>query len=207
MSSTMRRRFEHNRPMTTIALFHSVLGVRQGVHDAAKILRRAGHDARIIDQYDGRVFDDYDEASAFAESIGYPALMQLATDAVGDMPDGFVAAGFSNGGGVAEYIASQRDVAGVLMLSGALPLKTMGVDTWPTGVPAQIHYAVGDPFRDQAGIDAVVAAVRSAGAEVAVFDYPGRGHLFTDGTLASDYDPQASKLLWDRVLAFDPLTT
>ncbi|MGH3499595.1 MAG: hypothetical protein ACRDQA_01640 [Nocardioidaceae bacterium] len=51
-----------------------------------------------MDQYDGRVFDDYDEASEFAESIGYPVLMRLAAEAVEGVPDGFVAAGFSNRG-------------------------------------------------------------------------------------------------------------
>lgn len=108
--------------MTSIALFHSVLGVRQGVQDAADRFRQAGHNVRIIDQYGGRVFDDYEEASAFAESIGYPTLMQQAVDAVQDLPDGFVVAGFSNGGGMSEYVATQRPVSGVLMLSGALAL-------------------------------------------------------------------------------------
>ena len=101
--------------MASIALFHSVLGVRQGVLDAAGRLRAAGHDVRVVDQYGGRVFDHYEEASAFAESIGYPVLMQRASDAVQDLPDGFVVAGFSNGGGMSEYVATQRPVAGVLM--------------------------------------------------------------------------------------------
>jgi dienelactone hydrolase len=193
--------------MTSIVLFHSVLGVRQGVRDAAETFRSAGQDVRIVDQYDGQVFDDYDEASAFAESIGYPALMRCAADAVSDLPDGFVAAGFSNGGGMAEYVATQRAVAGVLMLSGALALDRTGADQWPADVPAQIHYTVDDPFRNQAGIDSVIASIRSAGAEVEMFDYPGRDHLFTDRTLVAEYDERACELLWSRVLAFGPLTS
>src|ERR1700712_3413786 len=86
--------------MTSIALFHSVLGVRPGIHAAAERLRAAGHDVRVVDQYDGRVFDDYQQASTFAGSIGYPALMGRAVEAVADLPDGFVAAGLSNGGGM-----------------------------------------------------------------------------------------------------------
>jgi dienelactone hydrolase len=104
--------------MVRIALFHSVLGVRPGVHDAADRFRRSGHDVTVVDQYEGRVFDDYAEASRFAESIGYPILMRRAEEAVKDLPDGFVAAGFSNGGGMAEYVATRRSVSGVLMLSG-----------------------------------------------------------------------------------------
>lgn len=189
--------------MTSIALFHSVLGVRQGVLEAADRLRGAGHDVLIVDQYEGRVFDDYKEASAFAESIGYPALMQQAVDAVADLPDGFVAAGFSNGGGMSEYVATQRLVSGVLMFSGALALNMIGVDQWPAGVPGQIHYTVGDPFRNQDGIDAVLADARAANADIGTFDYPGDGHLFTDASLQDEYDPEAAETFWQHVINFD----
>ena len=192
--------------MASIALFHSVLGVRTGVLDAAGRLRAAGHDVQVVDQYGGRVFDDYKEASAFAESIGYPVLMQRAADAVQDLPDGFVAAGFSNGGGMSEYVATRRPVAGVLMLSGALALDMIGVEQWPAGMPGQIHYTVDDPFRNQDGIDAVLAKAREANADVTMFDYPGRGHLFTDASLPGEFDADATELVWERVLAFSALT-
>ena len=192
--------------MTSIALFHSVLGVRQGVVDAAAQLHGAGHQVRVVDQYYGRVFDDHRKASAFAESIGYPALMRRAVEAVEDLADGFVAAGFSNGAGMSEFVATHRSVSGVLMLSGALALDVIGVDRWPTGVPGQIHYTVGDPFRHQNAIDAVVAKAGEANATISIFDYPGSGHLFTDASLPDQFDPDATELLWERVLAFGPLT-
>ena len=159
-----------------MALFHSVLGVRPGIDDAAERLRSAGHEVLVVDQYDGRVFDDYDEAGAFSEDIGYPELMSRAVAAVEGLPDGFVAAGFSNGGGMAEYVATQRAVGGVLMLSGALPLAMLGVEAWTEGVPVQIHYTLDDPFRNQEWIDAVAEQVRAV-APLEVFDYEGSGHL------------------------------
>lgn len=192
--------------MTHVALFHSVLGVRPGIEDAAERLRAAGHTVLVVDQYDGRVFDDYAEADRFSQSIGYPELMRLAAAAVDSLPDGFVAAGFSNGGGMAEYVATQRPVAGVLMLSGALPLPMLGADAWPAGVPAQIHYTKGDPFRRQEWVDQVAASIHAAGAPLEVFDYPGDGHLFTDPTLPDEHQPDDAALLWERVLAFAPLT-
>ena len=188
--------------MTHIALFHSVLGVRPGVLDAAERLRAAGHAITVVDQYQGRSFDSYEDAGAHAESIGYPVLMERALAGVAELDDGFVAAGFSNGGGMAEYVATQRAVAGVLMLSGALPLEMIGADTWPAGVPAQIHYTVDDPFRNQGWIDAVAGLVRASGAEVEVFDYPGAGHLFSDPSLPDEYDAEAAETMWGRVLAF-----
>ena len=188
--------------MAEIALFHSALGVRPGVHDAADRLRAAGHAVTTVDQYDGQVFEDYDAAAAHAEAIGYPVLMQRALDAVAPLPDGFIAVGFSNGGGMAEHVALHRRVSGVVLLSAALPLDMLGADAWPAGVPAQIHYALEDPYREQAWIDALAASMRAAGAPLEVFDYPGNGHLFTDASLPAEHDAAAAELLWERVLAF-----
>jgi dienelactone hydrolase len=188
--------------MSQIALFHSVLGVRPGVVDAAEKLRSEGHEVEVVDQYGGLVFDDYQKASTFAEGIGYPVLMERAVSAVAHLADGFIAAGFSNGGGMSEYVATRRHVAGVLMLSGVLSLEMLGVSAWPSGVTAQIHYTLDDPFRRQESIDTVADAIRSAGAPVEIFDYPGEGHLFTDASLPLEYDAASSELLWQRVFAF-----
>ncbi len=188
--------------MTSIALFHSVLGVRPGISEAADRLRAEGHDVIAVDQYEGRVFDDYVAAGDFVELIGFPRLMEIAEEAVSGMPDGFIAAGFSNGGGMAEFVATRRPVSGVLMLSGALDLAMIGVEAWPNAVPAQIHYTVDDPFRDQGDIDAVAAMAKNAGASMEIFDYPGAGHLFTDPSLRKEFDAQAAELLWSRVVQF-----
>jgi dienelactone hydrolase len=188
--------------MTTIALFHSVLGVRPGVLDAAERLRAAGHQVRVVDQYDGQVFDDYAEAGAHVERVGFPALMAAALDGVGDLPDGFVAAGFSNGAGMAQHVAVQGRCAGALLLSGALPLAMLGGSAWPAGTRVQVHAAEHDPMRHQEWNDAFLADVRASGARIEVFDYPVSGHLFTDPSLPDEYDAAAAELLWDRVLAF-----
>jgi dienelactone hydrolase len=185
-----------------IALFHSSFGVRQGVLDAADRLRNDGHDVLIVDQYDGRVFDDYAEADRFVEQLGFPELMRRAVDAVQHLPDGFIAAGFSNGGGMAEYVATQRRCSGALLMSGALPVTMLGAPGWPHGVPVQIHYMTNDPRRRQEWVDAYIEEIRAADAQVELFDYPGNGHLFTDSSLPDEYDAAAAELLWSRALAF-----
>lgn len=189
--------------MATVALFHSVLGPREGVHDAAALLREHGHSVHVVDQYAGRTFDDYEAATAYADSLGYPVLMQRALDGTAELPGRFVTAGFSNGGGMAEFVAASRPeaVAGVLMFSGALPLTMIGAQ-WPAGVPAQIHYTLDDPFRSQEWVDAVAGSVREAGGECEVFDYPGSGHVFTDASKVDEFQPEEARLLWERVLAF-----
>jgi dienelactone hydrolase len=188
--------------MADIALFHSVLGVRPGVTDAAARLRDAGHQVLVVDQYGGHVFDDYEQAGLFAAQIGFPELMHRAAEAVRVLPTGFIAAGFSNGAGMAEYVATQSACAGVLLLSGALPLAVLGSAGWPARVPAQIHYTAADPFRNQEWLDTLASDIRAAGGPVEIFDYPGTGHLFTDPSLPAEYDEQATSLLWERALAF-----
>ena len=189
--------------MSQIVLFHSVLGVRPGVLDAAERLRADGHQVLVPDLLDGRVFDEYEPAMRHVEDVGELTVVRRGLDVVSDLPDGFVTAGFSMGGGPAVYVATQRRVAGVLMLAGAFSVQWLGDDVrWPSGVPAQIHYSLGDPFREQEGIDATVADVQAAGGQVEVFDYPGDGHLFTDASLPDEYDAESTELMWSRVLGF-----
>jgi dienelactone hydrolase len=188
--------------MASIALFHSVLGVRPGVTDAADRLRTAGHDVLVVDQYDGRVFDDYEEAGAHVDRVGFPALMQAALDAVAGLPDGFVVAGFSNGAGMAEYVATRRACRGALLVAGALPLAVLGVEAWPAGVPVQVHHTVGDPKHSAEWLDAFVDDVRRAGGAVEVVPHPGTGHLFSDPSLPAEYDAAATEALWRRALPF-----
>ena len=190
--------------MTTIALFPSVLGVRPGVLDAAERLRRDGHEVLVADLYDGRTFDDYPPALAFAEEeLGHAELLRRARAAVAGLPDGFVSAGFSLGCVMAVHVATQRPVSGVLMLAGAIPVSEFGGDaTWPAGVPAQTHSTLADPWREQEAVEQAVRDVEAGGGTLEVFDYPGTGHLFTDPTLPDEYDPVATETLWSRVLPF-----
>jgi dienelactone hydrolase len=191
--------------MANIALYHSVLGVRPGVTAATDVLRSAGHTVRVIDQYGGRVFDSYDEASQFAMSVGYPALMQLAVDSVSDLPADLVYAGFSNGGGMSQYAATNRPGArGVVMMSGAADPNLLGLagTPWPVGVPGQIHYTYDDPFRLNEAIAAARDWLKQSDAPLEQYDYVGKGHLFTDESLADEYEPANAALLWPRVLRF-----
>ena len=190
--------------MSKVALFPSVLGVRAGVLDAAERLRTDGHDVLVVDLYRGRSFDDYEPAMAHAEEeLGHAELMRRAREAVADLPDGFVAAGFSLGCVMAVHVATQHAVSGVLMIGGAIPASALGSDArWPAGVPAQTHSTLDDPWREQDMIDQAVLDVQSAGGVLEVFDYPGTGHLFTDASLPAEYDPVGTELLWSRVLPF-----
>jgi len=194
--------------MARIALFHSVLGVRQGISDAADSLRSAGHEVLVVDQYGGRSFDDYEEAGRFAADIGFPhALMRSALAAIADEPGPIVTAGFSNGAGMAEYIAAARGgsaggVLGSLQFAGALPLPMFGLEGWPADTPVQLHYAAEDPMRADEWITPFLDSVRAAGSPCEAFlDYRG-GHLFTDPSRPGEYDERSAAEAMRRALDF-----
>ncbi len=189
--------------MARIALFHSVLGLRPGVIDAARRFTEAGHDVLVVDLFDGEVFDDYDDAMAFAEGgIGHAELIGRAARATQTVRDGFIVAGFSLGTVMAEYVAVTRAVSGVLLYGGAVEPAGLEAGPWPAGVPVQMHCMTEDPWREQDQIDGLAAAVRAAGGTAEIFDYPGTGHLFTDASLPQEYDEAASELCWSRTLEF-----
>jgi len=157
----------------------------------------------VVDYYgDGEAFDDYDIANDYVSRVGFPALMQEALEAVSDLPDGFIAMGFSNGGGMATYAALNRKVASVVLCSGALPLNMMGADGWPEGVPAQLHYTVDDPRKIDGSVESVMRSVNQAGADAEYLQYPGSGHLFTDPSMKNEYDGAVTERFWAHVLRF-----
>lgn len=187
--------------MATIAVFHSVLGVRPGLLEAADMLRSHGHTVEVVDQYDGRVFDDYDSALEHMDRIGMPVLMERALAAAAGLPDGLVTMGFSNGAGMAQYVAGSRaGVTGAVMIGGALDPEWLGIE-WPRHVAGQVHTTVDDPWRDE-GIEGAKRAAEQVGARMELFDYPGSGHLFADPSKADEYQPAEAELMWSRVLDF-----
>lgn len=186
----------------TVALFHSVLGVREGVLLAADRLRGAGYVVHVVDQYEGRTFDDYGEASEFSQAVGFPVLMQRALEGVAGLPDGFSAMGFSNGAGMATFVACNRPVNRLVLCSGALPLHTIGVEHWPTGMPTQLHYTLDDRYRTEGSVESVLRSVNEAAAIAEYIQYPGAGHLFTDPSLPAEFDAHSTEVFWDHVTAF-----
>ena len=193
--------------MAEVVLFHSVLGLRQGVISAADRLRAAGHEVHTPDLFDGEVFDDIDDGMRKAEALGHRGVSSRAMSAVAGLPAGLVFAGFSMGTAYAELLAAGRPGAlGAVLMHGAAPVEALGeffgVDRWPEGVPVQVHYAADDPWVEaEEEVAPLEAAVREAGAEFEEYVYPGAGHLFADPDLP-EYDRASSEAMWERVIAF-----
>ena len=99
-----------------------------------------------------------------------------------------------------ESSAEWPGARGALLFYACVPVAEFG-SAWPKDVPVQVHGMDADPFFvDEGDIDAARALVAEA-ENGELFLYHGDQHYFADSSLAS-YDPVATELLMQRVLAF-----
>jgi dienelactone hydrolase len=184
--------------VTSIALFHSVYGLRPAVLAAAEELRAAGHEVVAPDLFDGPVAQTIEEGFALSARVGRAAVMRRAEEAVRDLPADAVLAGLSMGAGVAgDLLAERPHAAGLLLLNGtgAEGVAVRG------GLPVQAHLGDADTIFPPSYVAGWCARMAEAGAAVELFTYAGVGHFFTDPGVP-DHDEAAAELAWQRSLRF-----
>jgi len=185
--------------MAEILLFHHAQGQTPGFLAFADDLREDGHVVHTPDLYDGNTFDDLDAGVGYARDVGFDKILERGRAAGEELPSDLVYAGFSLGVMPAQLLAQTRPGAkGALFFSAALPPSEFG-ESWPQGVPLQIHMMQDDEWADEDMPAARELAETVDGAEL--FLYPGDRHLFADSSLP-DYDEGAARLLEERVRAF-----
>jgi len=185
--------------MTEILLFHHAQGQTQGFLAFADELRAAGHVVHAPDLYDGKTFTDLDEGVGYAKEVGFGTIQERGRLAADGLPNEVVYAGFSLGALPAQLLAQTRPGSkGALLFHAAFPASEFG-DSWPPGVPLQIHMMEDDEWATEDLPAARELVETSDGAEL--FLYPGDRHLFADSSLP-DYDESAATLLEQRVLSF-----
>jgi len=187
--------------MAEIVLFHHAQGLTPGVTAFADELRHAGHIVHTPDLFDGHTFDDLEKGMRFVKELGFGEVMERGERAVEELPAELVYAGFSLGVVPAQKLAQTRPGArGALLFYSCVPVSEFG-QTWPKGVPVQVHGMDADPiFVGEGDIDAARALVAEA-EDGELFLYPGDQHYFADSSLPS-YDAEATALLLQRVLKF-----
>lgn len=186
----------------TILLFHSVLGPRPAVHDAADRLRAAGHTVVVPDLYDGRTAGTTEEGRRIKDDIGSDELLTRAVAAAAPHSDaGVVYAGFSLGAALAQNLAlADAKARGLLLMHGTSDIAE-DARAASGELPVQLHVADPDTFEPHDWLNAWYLRMGRAGADVEVFRYPGAGHLFTDPGLA-DHDAEAARSAWAVAEAF-----
>ncbi|MFF9286595.1 dienelactone hydrolase family protein [Streptomyces griseosporeus] len=185
--------------MAEVLLFHHVQGLTDGVRAFADDLREAGHTVHTPDLFEGRTFASLEQGMGFARETGFGTLRERGVAAAEGLRPDLVYAGFSFGVTIAQQLAQKRPGArGAILMHSCIPVTEFG-DSWPDGVPVQIHGKEGDEFFDE-DLPAARELVKSA-SSAELFVYPGDQHLFTDASLDA-FDAQASELLRERVHTF-----
>jgi dienelactone hydrolase len=187
--------------MAEILMFHHVLGRTSGMEALAGRFREAGHTVHLPDLYEGRVFDDREEGSAYAEDVGFDTLVERGRVAAEALPRELVYAGVSLGVVPAQLLAQTRlGARGALLISAAVEPSEFDAP-WPAGVPVQVHAKEEDTmFVEEGDLDAARSIVATV-PDAELFLYPGGGHLFTERG-GHDHDPAATDLLVERATAF-----
>lgn len=188
--------------MADVLLFHHAQGLTPGVDAFADELRGAGHTVRTTDLFDGRTFGSIEEGMAYIQANGFDTLRKRGVQTAEGLPSELVYAGFSFGESIAQELAQTRPGArGALLFYSCIPISgEWAFGPWPDGVPVQIHGMDADPiFVGEGDIEAAREIVATV-ADAELFLYPGDQHYFSDSSLPS-YDPEATKLLTQRVLA------
>ena len=182
--------------MTEVLAFHHVLGLTDGIRAVAEDLREAGHVVHTPDLFDGRTFTEIDAGVAHAQGIGFEVLVERGAAIAEDLPAALVYLGWSMGAMPAQNLAQNRAGAkAAVLLEAAIPLGWFG-DTWPDGLPLQIHIMEDDPEGDTPVAREMDAAIDTC----ELFVYPGDRHLFTDRSLAA-HDEAATAQVLERLLA------
>jgi len=187
--------------MAEVVLFHHAQGLTPGIVAFADELRAGEHVVHTPDLFDGRTFGSIEEGMAFAEQLGFPdGIFKRGAQAVEGLAADVVYIGFSLGVLPAQMLAQTRPGAsGAVFCYSCLPATEFG--GWPADLPVQIHGADNDQFFIGEGdVDNARELIAQAN-HGELFLYPGDQHYFADSSLPS-YDPDASKLLMQRVLDF-----
>ncbi len=190
--------------MSTVVLFHSALGLNDGMAAMAQILTDAGHRVFTPDFYDGHTFPTAAQGTAYRDEVTFPELAKRASAAVDGLPadvaDGpIVFGGFSLGAAIAQSMGKRdpRAAGALLFHAGGVPKPT----SWQPQASLQIHHAVADPWIDAGAPECLIESAATAGANTAHYVYPGSAHLFADPT-NPEYSPELAGVLWQRVLSF-----
>lgn len=188
--------------MANIVLFHSIMGLRSGVTQAAGRLTEKGHKVFAPDLMNGETFENMDAANKRFQEIGAPEIMTRAAAAIRDFPSDTFYAGFSFGGVCAlRFAASKPGALGCISMHAAVPPAALGLKEWPKTVPVQIHFADRDVWKNREHIELLAKSVRESGAFFEYCAYPLDGHLFTDPDLP-EFNPEAAEQLWLKVENF-----
>ena len=173
-------------------------------------LAAAGFTAMAIDHYRGVETAEPDEAKklmmglkidAVAADITAGANYLLSRDDVTGTSVGSI--GFCMGGGLSLLAPTVGEVSAAVAFYPAMPWPDFQPD-WSRyrGKAALVHKAESDEAHAGPRIAEYAAAIRAAGGEVSVLDYPGSQHAFFNDDRPEVFHPEYAATAWQRSIDF-----
>jgi carboxymethylenebutenolidase len=179
-------------------------GLNQQICGVCDRFAAAGFHALAPDLYHGRVTEDPDEANHMMSGLDWTgATEQDVRGAVQYLKaDGGKVAimGFCMGGALTLIAAAKIPELDVGICFYGIP-PAEAADPARIAVPLQCHFANQDDWCTPAAVNAFEATVKQAGVNHELFRYEAQ-HGFFNEQRPEVYDPDASKLAWERMLGF-----
>jgi carboxymethylenebutenolidase len=194
-----------------VLVCHAWWGLNEFFTGLADRLAEEGFTVLAPDLYDGRTASTIPEAealvTAFEEDGGEKGIAkeQAGLDYLLSSPSvqgaRIGAIGFSMGANYVTWLATLRpEVAAVVVFYGASDWNADYHEN--ASAPLQGHWASNDQFEaSEDAVQAFEAKMKAAGHTPDFYTYPNTEHWFFESD-RPEYAPEASKLAWERTLAF-----
>lgn len=185
-------------------------GLVPHIKSVVERLADAGFVAMAVDHYRGVETTEPDEAqklmmgmniAAVAADIAAGADYLLARDEVTGQSVGSI--GFCMGGGLSLLAPTVGAISAAVAFYPAMPWPDYHPD-WNnySGKAALIHKAESDEGHAGPRITEYAEAIRAAGGEVSIFDYPGSQHAFFNDDRPEVYHADHAAQAWQRSVEF-----
>jgi len=185
-------------------------GMVPHIKSVVERLANAGFVAMAVDHYRGAETTEPDEAKklmmglkvdAAAADIASGAEYLLSRDEVTSTSVGSI--GFCMGGGLSLLAPTVGAVSSAIAFYPAMPWPDYHPD-WNNydGKAALIHKAESDEGHAGPRIAEYAEAIRAAGGEVSIFDYPDSVHAFFNDDRPEVYQAENAAAAWQRSIEF-----
>ncbi|HYZ48290.1 MAG TPA: dienelactone hydrolase family protein [Sphingomonas sp.] len=187
-----------------VVVIHENRGLNEHIRDVARRVALEGYEAVAVDLLApvGGTPADEDKARQMIGALDLAAATRDAQSAFARFGQGRKAGlvGFCWGGAMVDRVA----VAGAPGLAAAVSYYGPAPDpsdAAKVSVPLVIHLP-GLDTRVAGTVQPFVAALKAAGKDVTLYEYPGANHAFNNDTSAERYNAEAAKLAWQRTMDF-----
>ena len=183
-------------------------GLNDNIKDIANRFAAEGFVALAPDLYHGKVAAEPDEAGKLMMAMKIDEAVQDLTGSVDylkNLPaatgDKIGCAGWCMGGGLSLYLATQKpEIGACVSYYGVIPGAQPDFSKIQGAVLG--HYAEHDDWAPPAATRELEMKLKSLGKDAEFFVYPDTSHGFFNDTRAEVHAAEASKLSWERTLAF-----